>query len=115
VLDLDTFLKLRHLWVHGGQTRGMVDQWLGEQGLSREILYTTPNYLQAAHIVASSELAAVLPRQLARHFAALLPLQLFDLPFHLGPFHLEVVSLAQRQRDAALQWLIEQIIAIGQD
>ena len=113
-LDLETFLKLRHLWVHGGQTRGMVDQWLGEQGLSREILYTTPNYLQAAHIVASSELAAVLPRQLARHFAALLPLQLFDLPFHLGPFHLEVVSLAQRQRDAALQWLIEQIIAIGQ-
>jgi len=113
-LDLDTFLGLRHLWVHGGQTRGMVDQWLGEQGLSREILYTTPNYLQAAHIVASSELAAVLPTQLARHFAALLPLQLFDLPFHLGPFHLEIVSPAQRQRDAALQWLIERMVTIGQ-
>lgn len=113
-LDLATFLGLRHLWVHGGQTRGMVDQWLGEQGLSREILYTTPNYLQAAHIVASSELAAVLPTQLARHFAALLPLQLFDLPFHLGPFHLEIVSPAQRQRDAALQWLIAEIVAIGQ-
>ncbi|HBX57864.1 LysR family transcriptional regulator [Pseudomonas sp. UBA2684] len=112
-LDLQGFLQLRHLWVHGGQTRGMVDQWLAEQGLSREILYTTPNYLQAAHIVASSELAAVLPSQLARHFAALLPLQLFELPFALGPFHLDVVSLAQRQRDAALQWLIEQIVAIG--
>ena len=110
-LDLETFLRLRHLWVHGGQTRGMVDQWLGEQGLSRQILYTTPNYLQAAHIVAGSELAAVLPTALARHFATLLPLQLFDLPFTLGPFHLEVVSLAQRQRDAALQWLIEEIIA----
>ncbi|MEX6502943.1 LysR family transcriptional regulator [Pseudomonas zhanjiangensis] len=113
-LDLDTFLGLRHLWVHGGQTRGMVDQWLGEQGLSREILYTTPNYLQAAHIVASSELAAVLPTQLARHFAALLPLQLFDLPMPIGSFHLEIVSPAQRQRDAALQWLIEQMVAIGQ-
>ncbi|MEN0106379.1 MAG: LysR family transcriptional regulator, partial [Pseudomonas sp.] len=42
-LDLPTFLVLRHLWVHGGQTRGMVDQWLGEQGLSRTITYTTPN------------------------------------------------------------------------
>lgn len=113
-LDLETFLGLRHLWVHGGQTRGMVDQWLGEQGLSRQILYTTPNYLQAAHIVAGSELAAVLPTALARHFAALLPLQLFDLPFHLGPFHLEIVSPAQRQRDAALQWLIGEIVAIGQ-
>jgi hypothetical protein len=67
---------------------------------------TPPNYLQAAHIVASSELA--------RHFAGLLPLRLFDLPMPIGPFHLEIVSPAQRQRDAALQWLIEQIIAIGQ-
>jgi DNA-binding transcriptional LysR family regulator len=112
-LDLETFLRLRHLWVHGGQTRGMVDQWLGEQGLSRQILYTTPNYLQAAHIVAGSELAAVLPTALARHFATLLPLELFDLPFALGPFHLEIVSLAQRQRDAALQWLIEEIVAVA--
>lgn len=113
-LDLDNFLRLRHLWVHGGQTRGMVDQWLGEQGLSREIRYTTPNYLQAAHIVAGSELAAVLPTQLARQFAALLPLQLFDLPFEVGPFHLEIVSLAQRQRDPALQWLVGLMLAIGE-
>ncbi len=113
--DLERFLALRHLWVHGGQTRGMVDQWLGEQGLSRQILYTTPNYLQAAHIVAGSELVAVLPTQLARHFARLLPLNLFDLPFALGPFHLEIVHLAQRQRDPALQWLIGEIQAVAAD
>lgn len=111
--DLDVFLRLRHLWVHGGQTRGMVDQWLGEQGLSRQIIYTTPNYLQAAHIIAGSELTTVLPTALAQHFASLLPLQLFDLPFPLAPFQLEVVSLAQRQRDAALQWLIAEIVAVA--
>jgi len=113
-MDLPRFLQLRHLWVHGGQTRGMVDQWLAEQGLCRQIAYSTPNYLQAAHIVASSDLAAVLPSQLARHFASLLPLQLFELPFALGPFHLEMVSLAQRQREPALHWLSTQIAAIGQ-
>ncbi|WP_413042913.1 LysR family transcriptional regulator [Pseudomonas sp. YJ42] len=111
-LNLDAFLRLRHLWVHGGQTRGMVDQWLEGQGLSRDVVYTTPNYLQAAHIVASSDLAAVLPTQLARHFARLLPLQLFNLPFDLGAFQLDIVSVAQRERDAALQWLIEQITAV---
>lgn len=111
-LNLDAFLRLRHLWVHGGQTRGMVDQWLEGQGLSRDVVYTTPNYLQAAHIVASSDLAAVLPTQLARHFARLLPLQLFNLPFDLGAFQLDIVSVAQRERDAALQWLIEQIAAV---
>jgi DNA-binding transcriptional LysR family regulator len=112
--DLQTFLSLRHLWVHGGQTRGMVDQWLTEQGLARQIVYTTPNYLQAAHIAASTDLAVVLPTQLARYFAGLLPLQLYDLPFQLEPFHLDIVSLALRERDAPLQWLIGQIQAIGQ-
>lgn len=114
-LDLDGFLGLRHLWVHGGQTRGMVEQWLGERGLSREIVYTTPNYLQAAHIVASSELVAVLPSRLAQYFSGLLPLQLQALPFDLGPFHLEVVSLGLRQRDAALQWLHECILELGRE
>lgn len=111
-LDLTTFLRLRHLWVHGGQTRGMVDQWLEDHDLARDVVYTTPNYLQAAHIVASSDLAAVLPTGLARHFAGLLPLQLFDLPFDLGTFQLDIVSVAQRERDAALQWLIGEIMAI---
>ena len=111
-LDLAAFLRLRHLWVHGGQARGMVDQWLEDHELKREIVYTTPNYLQAAHIVASSDLAAVLPTELARHFARLLPLQLLDLPFDLGTFQLDIVSVAQRERDAALQWLIGEIMAI---
>lgn len=112
-LDLETFLCLRHLWVHGGQTRGMVEQWLGEHGLAREIVYTTPNYLQAAHIAAGGDLVAVLPTRLARYFAGLLPLQLFDLPFALGPFDLQIVSLDLRRRDQALQWLVEQIRCLG--
>ena len=56
---------------------------------------------------------AVLPTRLARYFAGLLPLQLFDLPFALGPFHLEIVSLDLRRRDQALQWLVERIREIG--
>lgn len=50
-----------------------------EQGLARQT-----NYLQAAHIAASTDLAVVLPTQLARYFAGLLPLQLFELPFQPG-------------------------------
>lgn len=111
--DLATFLRLRHLWVHGGQTRGMVDQWLGEQGLARDIVYTTPNYLQAAHIVVGTDLTVVLPTRLAQHFAGLLPLAVHPLPFALGPFHLDLVSVAQREDDEALQWLIERLMAIG--
>lgn len=108
-IDLPAFLAQRHLWVSGGQTKGMVDQWLASQGLKRQIAYVTPNYLQAAHLVASSDLLTVLPTRLAEHFARLLPLQVLDLPFDVGQFHLELVYLAQRERDAALQWLIERV------
>lgn len=114
-LDLETFLRLRHLWVHGGQTRGMVDQWLGEQGLSRQIVYTTPNYLQAAHLVAASDLCVVLPTRLARNFATLLPLQLHDLPFALEAFELDLVYLAQRGQDRAMNWLAGELLRIGKN
>ncbi|MFZ5956736.1 LysR family transcriptional regulator [Pseudomonas knackmussii] len=109
-IDLPTFLGQRHLWVSGGQTKGMVDQWLASQGLKRQIAYVTPNYLQAAHLVAASDLLTVLPTRLAEHFAGLLPLQVLDLPFDVGQFHLELVCLAQRERDVALQWLLERIV-----
>lgn len=109
-IDLPTFLAQRHLWVSGGQTRGMIDQWLASQGLKRQIAYVTPNYLQAAQLVASTDLLTVLPTRLAEYFARLLPLQVLELPFDVGQFHLEVVHLAQRERDVALQWLIERIV-----
>ncbi|MDT4848945.1 PCP degradation transcriptional activation protein [compost metagenome] len=112
-LDLEAFLQLRHLWVHGGQTRGMVDQWLANQGLARRIVYTTPNYLQAAHMVAGSDLAVVLPSQLARQFATLLPLHLWELPFNPGSFDLELVYLGHRQDNPAFSWLLEQILVVG--
>ena len=112
--DLQAFLALRHLWVHGGQSKGMVDQWLGEHGLQRQIAYSTANYLQAAHIAASTGLVAVLPGRLARYFAGLLPLQLYELPFTLEPFQLDITSVALRESDAALQWLIGKIERLGQ-
>ncbi|KWR81324.1 MULTISPECIES: LysR family transcriptional regulator [Pseudomonas] len=105
-LDLDGFLNERHLWVSGGQTKGMVDQWLASQGLKRQIAYVTPNYLQAAQLVAGTDLLTVLPTRLAEYFARLLPLQVLELPFDVGQFHLELVYLAQRERDMALQWLL---------
>ncbi|WP_449433440.1 LysR family transcriptional regulator [Pseudomonas putida] len=112
-LDLEKFLRLRHLWAHGGQSRGMVDQWLAERGLARQIVYTTPSYLQAAHLVASSELCTVLPAQLAKQLATLLPLQLFELPFDPGSFQLHTVCLGQRKSELALGWLIEQLQAVA--
>ena len=65
--------------------------------------------------MASTDLLTVLPTRLATYFAELLPLQVLELPFDVGQFHLELVYLAQRERDAALQWLVERIIEAAPD
>ena len=79
-------------------------------------LRTDPSY----YAKTPEELLRVAARQaktidglLPRYFATLLPLQTFELPFDLGTFALDIVSVAQRQNDSALQWLIEQIDAVA--
>jgi hypothetical protein len=49
---------------------------------------------------------------LSKQLAALLPLQLFELPFDLGSLHLELVYLVQRRQEPELAWLIEQILEV---
>lgn len=112
-LDVNKFMQLRHLQVHGEPAHDMVDQWLAARGMARQIVYTTPHYLQAAHIAATSDLCVVLPAQLAREFAVLLSLQVLDLPFDVGAFSLELVFVGQHQSESGLNWLIREIQAVG--
>ena len=108
-LGLDDFLALNHLWVSGGQRKGMVDTWLDSQGLSRNITYTTPNYMLAPHLVAGSDLVVVLPRRFAEQHATMLPLQLQPLPIPLPPFQLDLVWSSLREQDQALQWMLQEV------
>lgn len=105
-LSLEDFLQLRHVWVSGGQTKGMVDQWLEEQGVARHISYITPNYMMASHLVVGSDLVVVLPRRFAQKYQEFLPLQLMELPMALAPFELGFAWASLRDKDQSLQWLI---------
>jgi len=105
-LDLDTFLTLRHIWVSGGQRRGVVDMWLDENELERDVVMVTPNYLGAPHLVIGSEMAVVLPKRMADEYASLLPIKCVPLPLPIPPFDVDILTSALRNEDAALQWLI---------
>lgn len=111
-IDVETFTKLRHLWVSGAQTKGMVDSWLEAEGFSRVLSYVTPNYMMAPHLVSATGMAVVLPRRFARKYQRLLSLQLRELPMSLGSFALDVTWAGLRDKDPALQWLIQNILAL---
>lgn len=108
-IDVDAFTRLRHLWVSGAQTKGMVDSWLESEGLSRVLSYVTPNYMMAPHLVAATGMAVVLPRRFALKYQRLLKLQVRELPMALGSFALDIAWAGLRDKDPALQWLIQSI------
>ena len=105
-LSLDDFLQLRHIWVSGGQRRGVVDLWLDEQGVQRDVVMITPNYLGAPHLIIGSELTVVLPKRMADEYARLLPIRCVPLPLPIPPFDVDILTSTLRNDDPALQWLL---------
>ncbi|BFM10583.1 LysR family transcriptional regulator [Simiduia litorea] len=111
-LDVDSFCALRHLWVSGAQTKGMVDAWLEAHGYSRELSYITPNYMMASHLVAATDMVVVLPRRFAQKYQRLLPLCLYEMPMTLDTFSIDMAWASLRDKDKGLQWLVEQLLTI---
>src|SRR3979490_35718 len=61
----DVFLNARHVAVViRGQNADLIDGWLRTKGLERRIALVVPGYIEALHIVARTDLAAVVPRRL---------------------------------------------------
>jgi DNA-binding transcriptional LysR family regulator len=62
--DMEIFTTVGHVAVIGyGQQEDMVDPWLAENGVTRRIELVAPSYLQALHLVAQTDLIAVVPRR----------------------------------------------------
>ena len=63
--DAEKFLKAKHVAVVGREfAEDPVDTWLREEGRERNVALTVPHYLQALHVVAQSDLIAVIPERL---------------------------------------------------
>ncbi|HEX2561790.1 LysR family transcriptional regulator [Phenylobacterium sp.] len=60
-------LELEHIAVApAGHPRDMVDLWLAERDLTRNIAVTVPHYLMAAQLLARPGLVAILPSRMVR-------------------------------------------------
>jgi DNA-binding transcriptional LysR family regulator len=81
------FLEAKHVAVIVyGMREDPVDTWLREEGCQRNVALTVPNYLQALHVVARSDLLAVIPERLIRAYARELKLRAKTVPLDVGTF-----------------------------
>ena len=102
----DSFLNARHVAVVAREfSEDPVDTWLREEGCARNVVLTVPTYLQALHLVAESDLVAVLPRRLIEAYSVLLGVEPLEIPMDAGAFEEYLLHPARTHEDPGCVWL----------
>lgn len=102
----ESFLNARHVAVVAREfSEDPVDTWLREEGLTRNVVLTVPTYLQALHVVAGSDLVAVLPERLIYAYSTLVEVVAMDVPLDVGTFQEYLLHPARTHGDPGCMWL----------
>jgi DNA-binding transcriptional LysR family regulator len=86
-----------------------VDSWLQELGRMRFVVATVPHYIDALHLVAQSELIAIVPERLVQAYASVLNLVIKKVPLDVGTFDEYLLHSARTHADIGCFWLRELI------
>jgi DNA-binding transcriptional LysR family regulator len=105
-LTRDSFLNAHHVAVVTREfSEDPVDTWLREEGCSRNVVLTVPTYLQALHVVAGSDLIAMLPERLVCAHSTLLGVAVREVPLDVGTFDEYLLHPARTHADPGCVWL----------
>jgi DNA-binding transcriptional LysR family regulator len=109
-LSLERFCALEHVLVSpaGASFVAATDEELAARGLARRVRLSVQGFLAVPPIVAQSDLIAVFPVRLARHYAS--ELTVVEAPLALPGFTMVAVWHERVHRDAAHRWLREKLV-----
>lgn len=108
--SLSQFCALDHVIVspNGGGFYGVTDQALAAAGLTRHVALSVPHFLFVMAALAQTDLVAMLPERLVRGNPAL---RSVAPPVEVPGFRMAMLWHERVHRDAAHQWLREQIMS----
>jgi DNA-binding transcriptional LysR family regulator len=128
-LDKISDLSIAAVSLHGDHEEG-VDGCVSERGLVRRsemydraaleralsgsersprIVVSLPHYLALPALLEDAQLAAIVPRPLAKLLARMHPLSLHELPYEMDSVDVSVLRHERRGRDASQDWLCEML------
>jgi len=87
-----------------------IDEALHHNGIDRHIVYTVEKFWAMPHILARTDLIALLPGDFAREAAKLLPLTVHKLPIDMPEQNLFMTWKQSRTQDPAHYWLRGEIL-----
>jgi len=112
VIPLDLFCELGHvLFSPEGRLEAMGDAALAKVGRSRRVAMTLPVFSGVYRAVASSELIALIPVQLAHAVAEKAGISVYAAPMDISPPRIDMVWHRRSTRSPAHRWIREQIVA----
>lgn len=89
----------------------IVDEELSRKSITRKIVYGVTKFWSYPHIIANSDLCAILPGDFARTAAEVYPLDIHELPFEVQGQNMYLTWKKHREGDAGLMWLRDQFLA----
>jgi DNA-binding transcriptional LysR family regulator len=104
-LTVDAYCALDHALIAPRGGPGIVDRQLAARGLTRRVAVQVPHSLVAPHLVAGSDLVLTVVERLARTYAAMLPLDIVELPIDVPATTCWQRWHERSHGDAAHAWL----------
>ena len=106
-LTLARYCAAPHVLISvSGDPHGMVDTILEKRGLSRRVMLTVSNFMQALAVVAESDLVAAIPRRFAARYAARYRLVIAEPPIPLMNAPVLAIAPQVATMDGGLTWLL---------
>ncbi len=104
-IDLDTFCSLDHVMVsgRGGMFSGATDEALATLGRKRRVKLSVPHYLLLPEMVQRSQMIAIVPERLARHYTD--RLRIIEPPLAIRGLKIALVWHERTHRDPAQVWV----------
>ncbi|SEM20415.1 transcriptional regulator, LysR family [Pseudomonas sp. NFIX51] len=113
-LGLKAYEQSQHVAIPDRGGRGSpLEIVLGSAKVQRHVQLFVPHYLSIPLIVAQSDLLGTVPRRLAEHFCALMPIRIAELPLVAPPVQVSLIWHRQQERGPGHRWLREEIIALA--
>ncbi|GAB3106595.1 LysR family transcriptional regulator [Aestuariicella hydrocarbonica] len=112
-LSLKDFLALQFVWVSNSGRRGMVDHWLDQKNVQRDISVVVSTYTSGAMLVAESQYAMVIAGSYADYFSERLPVKALPMNFDPGQFTIDMLWHPFSDGDTAQRWLRNEILLVS--
>lgn len=112
-LTIAKYTKLEH--VRLPFYNSIIDRALKDRGASRKFSIKTENAWSVPFLVAKSEALATIPERIAFVFRQFCRVNVFELPFEIDPFNVDIVWHQNAETDPANIWLRQIVKAAAND